>query len=344
MGRTSILGLLAALLSGCSSVPDVSYTYYPAKVRVTALVTETVQCDATGTKLYLAQTPSLSTTYSSRADTPLTVRVKDVEGIWGWAADTKMTLGFYDDGRLKTINQNTTGQGEAIAKSALQLAASALLAGGAEKSGVRDEDACKVIIGYAGAGKPVTLTYSAQIDPPTDPVDLKTISLNTHELKPTEGSISADAALRSVLPVLKVAIAVLQDDKDNTVLGSKDESGTVPLEMRQTLVGSADITSHGASIGLYPVQLPTDTPYWLPIPRAALFGNQDLQVTLSEAGAIQSINYGKTTGTAAALNVINGAVSAAGPVGETANLKARADLIAQQQRLVACEADPTSCK
>ena len=67
----------------------------------------------------------------------------------------------------------------------------------------------------------------------------------------------------------------------------------------------------------------------------------------AESGALTSVQYATNTGAGQALNVAASALTAL--QGETtaqkvAAVKAEADLIAQQQRLVQCLADPPSCK
>jgi hypothetical protein len=91
--------------------------------------------------------------------------------------------------------------------------------------------------------------------------------------------------------------------------------------------------------------------YSIPIPAPAIFGKQVLNAIFQESGALSSIQYMSNTGAGQALNVTNSALTALQTAlqGETtaqkaANVKAEADLIAQQQRLAQCLANPTSCK
>jgi hypothetical protein len=78
--------------------------------------------------------------------------------------------------------------------------------------------------------------------------------------------------------------------------------------------------------------------------KAALFGKQTFTVSLSEAGAVMSVGYGKNAGTASALNAIGAIVNTETAAAKAAELKAQADLIAQQQRLVLCQTKPDQCK
>ena len=87
--------------------------------------------------------------------------------------------------------------------------------------------------------------------------------------------------------------------------------------------------------------------YVLPIPKAALFGKQSFSLALSEAGVITSVEYGKNTGAASVLNAAGAAATAQAPettAAKAADVKAQADLIAQQQRLARCQANPAQCQ
>ena len=87
-------------------------------------------------------------------------------------------------------------------------------------------------------------------------------------------------------------------------------------------------------------------PYVLPIPRAAFIGKQSVTLKLSDAGAITQLGYGSENGAATAigsagkaLDLLNGQTDAE----RAAALSAQADIIAQQERLLRCRADPENC-
>ena len=84
-----------------------------------------------------------------------------------------------------------------------------------------------------------------------------------------------------------------------------------------------------------------------PIPAAAAFGKEVFAVTFADSGALSSVQYVSNTGTGQVLNVANAGLTAFKPettAQKAAAVQAEADLIAQQQRLVQCLADPSSCK
>jgi hypothetical protein len=86
--------------------------------------------------------------------------------------------------------------------------------------------------------------------------------------------------------------------------------------------------------------------FTLPIPKAALFGKSAFAIALGESGAITTLQYAKETGVAQVLNVAGAAVpSLQGPTAaqRAADIKAEADLIAAQERLVRCLANRVAC-
>lgn len=86
--------------------------------------------------------------------------------------------------------------------------------------------------------------------------------------------------------------------------------------------------------------------YTLPIPRARLFGKQVFAASFDEAGALTSLGYNKDSGAAPLLATIQAGADALNTTAaeEAAALKSEADVIAAQQRLVSCRADPKNCK
>jgi hypothetical protein len=77
-----------------------------------------------------------------------------------------------------------------------------------------------------------------------------------------------------------------------------------------------------------------------------MFGKKVFVAQFAESGAITSVEYSSNTGSAQALNVLNAAAQAPEQITaqKMAEIKADADLIAQQQRLVQCLADRSQCK
>lgn len=363
MLRIAKAAVVAACLGGCSSIPDVEYTYYPSKASASVSVSQTIACNPGKTDLVIVSVPTISAAYA--ADTsmpPYRIRIGDIEGGFGSFADSEATFKFSDDGRLLSINQSTTGQGETIVKAAVGLGTSIVRLStslrpksNAEKPAVSAElPVCKFIADW-GAGKPVTLTYGAEFDP----LDSKSIDIN-----PSQGSQSLYAAIDSMssLPQLTAVVGPAVPIASRAGNVPDADEGFVRLTLRKTAKvdvkvravgtitrGTANTTirrTANTPIGGGTIIVPTKATYTVPIPRAAFFGKQSFAMTLSDAGDITSITYGKLSGAAAALNGGNSiaTVKTTDTTAEVAQLKARADLIAQRQRLLKCEVEPGECK
>lgn len=326
--------LIAVFLTSCATVPRVTFSYYPAKWNTIATVTQTVGCNEAKTRLVVANTPSITTTYSSDFNRPFQISIKDLDSAF---ADSDITMTFTDDGRLKSINQSTTGQGEAIVKSAVSLATT-IATMAFVKAPARALDECKTIE-TLGAGKPVTLSYKATIDSTTLGM--------TVPLEPAPESRDLYGRLQSQLPKLAVGVSGISDSKSGpSYEGPRDGSSDNVVLLTLQKVGSVCVTisANDDPVGTAHIVVPGTGTYQVPIPKAALFGKQTFSVILSEAGAVTSVGYGKTTGAAGALNALGTIANADPTAAKVADLKAQADLIVQQQRLVLCETKPDQCK
>jgi hypothetical protein len=341
--KISVIGCLVAAIfvSACSSTPNVVYRYYGATARTTVTVTRTVDCDASKTRIVEVSTPSISTVYTADKSTaPMILRIKDLSSAF---ADSDIAFTWFDDGRLKSVNQSSTGQGEGIAKSALTLAAALAPVGGAAPA-AKALPECDAIAAWGG-GKPVTLSYTKQLAYGPKEVG-KTFAMET-----APHSEELHAKLKGQLPALKLQVGKLAENEIIAAPGGSDAHSTadnaIPLELRRTADVALGITEGDRLIWSAVVTVPTLTPYSLPIPKPAFFGKQSFGLTLSEAGAVTAVSYGKTTGAASALNVLNSLDSTFSPTSDAAKasaLKAQADIIAQQQRLARCQAQPDKCQ
>jgi hypothetical protein len=335
MTRWAVLILSFMCFAGCASVPHVTYTYYPAAWNAVVSVTQTVGCNADKTRLVVVDTPTVTPAYFSDFTRAYRIKHKDLEGFF---ADSDMTMTFFDDGRLKGVNQTSTGQGEAIVKAVVAVGATVLSITAAEKGPARTLDECNTIEAWGG-GKPVTLTYRTIVD---DKAPRSVVDLDA-----SPESKALHALLQNRLPRLKAEVGSVADSisgpgYDTGASGAS--SGVVLLELQKT--GSVTITvkADGESIGGSRFVVPRSDTYKLPIPKAAMFGKQSFALTLAESGAVTSVGYGKTAGTAGVFSALGSIASAETPAAKAAELKSEADLIAQQQRLVLCQTKPDQCK
>jgi hypothetical protein len=127
----------------------------------------------------------------------------------------------------------------------------------------------------------------------------------------------------------------VEDEATNVVLLKLQKPGFISLSIRSSRpdkeIGSARIT------------VPTGNTYYLPIPKAALFGKQSFTLALSEVGTVTSVFYGKTSGAVGALNAAGAVANMETDKTQAEKLKAQSDLIAQQQRYVLCTTKPDQC-
>ena len=334
------VSVAATLLGGCATVPDIAYRYYPAQATALAKVTQSVDCTADKKAVVVLNTPDLVTQYSTDYSTkPFEIRFDQGRAD---LADNSATFSFFEDGRLKSINAESTGQGEEFLKSAISLigALAPLGGGGAVTSQPLPE--CDVIAHWGG-DKPVTLNYQAVINFESD---------DRVPLKPTADSEALYQLLSRRLPVLQAGVETRSDPwAGASYPGAVDGNDRyIWVRLRKVRTAKVKLTANGQTIWAGSAVVPMPGPagdYSLPIPKAALFGKQNFALTLTGSGAIDTVTYGKTTGATAAVNVLTAGATALAPqttVGQTADLKAQADLIVQQQRLTRCRAQPDQCQ
>lgn len=327
------------ILAGCANVPNVTVQYYFALTKVNIKVLRTVACDARNIPIVVTSTtPTIL--HVADPNGSQTISVTDLTGAF---SDPDLKFEFYEDGRLKGVNATVAGQGEAILKSIVSIATAIVpfAAGGQPKPYPAE---C-TFIKDAGGGKPLTLTYDGAID--------FNMRMGERQAIPPDTSSGVyHERLKNALG--GVCAYVTKGNSPRAPIEYAMQSGDILLKARQP--GAAQITvktgprdgceSDIVWSGTLPVaQFGTD--YLLPIRKAPIFGKQVFAAAFVESGALSSIQYSSTAGAPQALNVIGSALTALQPqtnAQKAADVKAEADLIAQQQRLVQCLADPQSCK
>lgn len=342
------LGTVGAVLAGCANTPPVTYRYYPARAASTFTITQTVDCSADQTKVTTVNTPQVTTAYTADFSAmPYTLSIKALDGAF---SDSDIALKLTDDGRLQSINQSTTGEGETILKSAVTFAtAAAAIGGGAPPAPGAVPSALPecTVIKSVGGGKPVTLVYTLVVD------WNQTQYPNPVFLASKDGvSKSNDQglfdSLKGQLPTLSVNIHAASALASAAYYPpSSSDGGVVLLTLQKVASVQVDFLVQGQSIATSYILVPQQATYQLPIPKAAMFGKQNFSLSVGDSGAITSIEYGKNTGAGSAVDVLGAAATAAAPettAAKAADVQAQADLIAQQQRLARCQAQPAQCQ
>jgi hypothetical protein len=335
---------VVCLLGGCASTPDVIYSYYPSRARTTVTVTQSVDCTADKSALVVLSTPTVNTVYSADyLNGPFSLHIKALDGA---AADTDVEFTFYDDGRLKSVNAATTGEGETIIKSAVSLVTAVAALGGAAPPSAKGAPQvlpeCSDVSNWGG-GKPVTLSYGLILDPPT-------VSAIPVPFSVDASNATIYGKLQSKLPTLNVQVTAAAKVQSGARVASDSvntASGVVPLTLQETRNVKLEVLQQGQAIFTGYLTIPLASTYQLPLPKAVFFGKESFALALSEAGAVTTIQYGKLSGSASPFNVGTAAANGLAPksaADKAAEIQGQADLIAQQQRLIRCQAQPAQCQ
>lgn len=342
-GCTALTGAIVSLfiLAGCSTIPDAQVSYYQTKTQITIKVTRSVLCDQENLP-HVANTVIPSVTHSADL---MNARSLRLTGLRSAFTDSDVKIEFYEDGRLKTINATQTGQGEVILKAATTLS-STLTAFVADSKIPAFPNEC-AFVKKIGGDKPLTLTYEGTVNPS---------KTGRQDIEPDAASAAyADklkSAISGICVVVKDAIVpeqpVQYKANDGDVLIVARQPAQLNVEVGTQMSGNGCSTEASAALwrGRIPIaQLGKE--YQLPLPSSVAFGKLTLGAAFAESGAITSVQYVSNSGVTSALGATNSLATIAQGEATSATatrLKAEADLIAQQQRLLQCQADPKSCK
>lgn len=337
------IGLGCAIVAaGCAHTPPVKVNYFLVRSEASFKVIRTVACDEGGNPIVAT---TVTPTVRHFSDRKAGAQPFPLAALKGAFSDTDVKFEFYDDGRLKSINASSTGQGEAIFKSAISLLATV-----AASEVPRDDlpTECANIKKWGG-GKPLTLTYDGSIDLDKNPLKAEQIidpdagsAYYARELKQALGGVCAYITERG--PSSTSSPGEYAASKENEALLTLRQPGRVSITITAGPPGLCQahrLWSGEVLVGQF------GKSYKLPIPRPAAFGKQVFAVSVAESGAITSLQYASNTGAVQAIGLANSAWTAAQgttDAQEAAALKAEADVIAAQQRLVQCKANPETCK
>jgi hypothetical protein len=254
-------------------------------------------------------------------------------------ADNTFGIKLSDDGRLKNINTDSTGQGEAILKSAISMGTALAPLG---ITAAAEDPACAKMKATVSAMS-ATIKYTTVLDYKQKPAKGGEI------LAPTAETRTAYAKLRPIFPSIDLKLRTTKRTLlEPPATYDGDMTEMIHVDLNQVANVHLAMTGGGLSTPIWEgdVSVPTPHVYTLPVPKSALFGGQKFALALSDAGTITEISYNKTTGLAGAANVITAGANAAkpkSPADVAAELKAEADTIAQQTRLTRCRIDPSKC-
>jgi len=269
------------------------------------------------------------------------INLKDLRGTF---SDADVKLEFTEDGRLKSVNSAQTGQGEAALKTAISIAGT-VAAGFAELAVPTYKDECAFIAGVAGGkGKSISVTYQKDISPE---------STVGQEIFAEENSVAYENVLHKALGKVEATVSKISSPAEP--LFSKEGERQVTITARQPALVTIEVTGGvpldpGVSLPLGSVDVAVaqlGKVYRLPLPTPVVFGKEATSLTFSDSGALTSIQYASTSASGSALNVVDAGIDllkGKSTADKSAEVKAEADLIAQNQRLASCLADRANCK
>ena len=359
--RASVLAsLIVATLTGCASTPQVDVRYYLPKSILKLELVRTLACDSNDNVVFVSTVIPTELHVSDREDGH-TISLKSLDGP---LSHSNSTFELYDDGRLKAINAKSTGQGASIIRSALSLISDTssfspfsvqppTVTNGKPSTQKR---ACEYIREWGkGKTKVMTLKFEGNFEPTEE--DSRTCTLNS-SLQPTiDSQHHADQLALFIGPVTVTGEPLKEDCEPNCVPIEyvKDNRTEVTLKMREpapikvsVLMGvlGEHITAQSWS-GIFPISQ-CGNEYEIPIPRAPLFGERTINLSVGPSGSVQKIAYTKKTGVGEAIGIGQHITNEFGTVARSRErlslLKLRADLIAAQQRLAKCVAEPETCR
>lgn len=349
---------LGLCISACKSIPDLSASYYLPKTSVSVHVVRTFACNA-AKEIFTTSAVTAAVTHSADLDKRKTIALRNLDGPF---SDTDFQLQLYEDGRLKGINSSTTGEAEAVIKPLVAVASAAF---GSTESAPEAKGSCSI---SADPSKPISLTFTREVDFK----DIGAITNTGAEMLTSDQAIDPDpdsaptfAKTREALGYLCVRVEKMKPKPDDqgkspadipALENTVDAANNVELQLQQPAPVALTVWSSKEQDCVYKNEkaiwtgqtevAQIGTPYQLPMPKAVLFGKLQLSLALAESGALTTMQYTKQA--AAPSLVIAGQdisthVAPETAVQKAADLKAEGDIIAQQQRLVRCRADPKNC-
>ena len=360
MHRTGMIVTMALAFAGCAQIPDVTARYYSAKTDVHVRLVRTLGCDAQNYP-YLTSAVTSVITHSADVNSEHTFRPADFGAFF---ANGDVKLEFYPDGRLKGLNSSATGQAQPILDAAIKVAGGPFSIENNKakpkcadfRARYADKPQTLVFeVRYslaeptsppANAGEAPAWTPPQPISIPPDPQYADQWS-EFYELLGTP-CLAFTSTGTTKAPI--TAKGVSSDGwADSESAGSDAQislKARQPAQVRVSvrLAYQPDCRGNEIWASVIPVaQL--GAKYTIPIPKPPLFGKQTFAASFDEAGGLGVLQYSQDSGATSGLTAIDTAQASGKTMAaeETSALKAEADLIAAQQRLVKCQITPASC-
>lgn len=333
--------LISSSMIGCASLPDATLTYYLPKSAVSIIVNQTVLCRDISMPIVETSVrfvPIISADITRAKE----IQFSELDSFYAsGSAEVKLT----SDGRIQGFNSSMTGSTSQVVST---LESFADLVGFESSVTQSDVDvACTEINRIAGSKDGVPLPLSLLIKTIVNFEDGNNVRSTGFRLEnypqslyekfePALGKLTLTSRASTDRPI------PVRNSDNSSVAITLVKPASVPLvvELRSSLVDGTMLFGSSVPVPQWGVE------YSVPIPRPPLFGTNTLDLTLFETGEIKSIKYGTNSGA----KDLGGTLSSVKNYLEetdaelAAALKAEADVLAQQQRLIVCRATPDLCK
>lgn len=359
---TALAGV--AMLGGCASTPDVTLNYRLAQWELAIAVVHTITCSSDGKAMIVDRSATAVPVFRARlTGNAESLKLRALDSVF---ADFDLKVEFTEDGRLKSINQSTTGQGEAVLKAAVSAAgvlsaATMPLTTVAKAVEVRGADAKRLSHSNSTAD-PDKVCKAIAERIPVATGRLLQVSL-TQTATPTEANTKQSLEFASDYQrTVSTALAqaglnlgvqyVLSRDQDSpenlqpVAAASPEVDGNeVALRLQRLRGWALKVSDVYGDLLVRQLALPAAETFAVPIPKSALFGKQGFNLALAESGRIVSIGYNRGQGVTNALGALGAAAGAETTFdnSKAAALKAAADLVAAHQRAAKCALTPDKC-
>lgn len=353
------LACVGACMCACAELPKAQIHYYYPQTNLNLEVLRAVACNSSNKLIELFRiTPTLTYT-ADRKSKPQTLDIHKLNTAF---SDTDITVKLTDDGRLQSVNGTSTGEGESIFKSALTVAAVVMASGALVASSkgtpLKPDELCKKIAAASPDGKALTLSYSGFVSF-NHPLEISRLTLEPESsghdqalLDSLDELVAFPASSGEHCSPLIDAPVVDDGETPKPIITFDDEKNTQdrlavmlmnPALIRVTVCTKRDMKKQWDKV--FPITQ-RGTPYPVYFAEPTLFGKEQLQLVVNDAGVPTTLQYVKNSGASSALNTIDDAAGLHQSV-ETAELAKRKlhdDLASELRYRVACRADVKNCK
>ncbi|HAT4517531.1 TPA: hypothetical protein I9281_002476 [Serratia marcescens] len=341
------LSILASIIiTSCTTHAPVDYQYYRTKANVSVKLTKIITCTPDGLPITTIASPEIVTTYSADdSKPPLVFHAEKTTAI---GSDTTSSMSWTSDYRLKGINMTNHGHGkEIVAAIVSSVKTLALIAGGG--TDINQKNKKKLICNYVkrmGSNNSLSVTFQYKMD--ITPDTTNSVYLESLSQPGAVESLNALYSDRRFNPTLtfprksKYAISPVTFTNEE-----EQNKHAVALPLQKIHLVTLQIVDEGSPVAESTILVPGDEIYYIPVPKAALFGDTSFTLNTTPAVAPETISYSNLDKTAETIIAGNDAANLLTPQMWQQNEIDRAnrerEMIKANEKLAACLATPKDC-